>query len=83
MTCGATTGPHVSLDIRKLFWFQWSLMGSTMGNDREFREIAALGERGLLRPVVDSIVPLADGAAAFARLAEGRQLGKVVIEVNS
>ena len=83
VTCGATTGPHVSLDIRKLFWFQWSLMGSTMGNDREFREIAALGERGLLRPVVDSVVPLADGAAAFARLAEGRQLGKVVIEVNS
>ena len=83
VTCGATTGPHVSLDIRKLFWFQWSLMGSTMGNDREFREIAALGERGLLRPVVDSIVPLAEGVAAFERLAEGRQLGKVVIEVNS
>ena len=69
--------------IRKLFWFQWNIMGSTMGNDREFREIAALGERGLLRPVVDSIVPLADGVAAFERLAEGRQLGKVVIEVNS
>jgi NADPH:quinone reductase-like Zn-dependent oxidoreductase len=83
VTCGATTGPHVSLDIRKLFWFQWTLLGSTMGNDREFREVVALGERGLLRPVVDSIVPLADGAAAFARLAEGRQLGKVVIEVNS
>jgi len=83
VTCGATTGPHVSLDIRKLFWFQWTLLGSTMGNDREFREVVALGERGLLRPVVDSVVPLADGAAAFARLAEGRQLGKVVIEVNS
>lgn len=82
VTCGATTGPHVSLDIRKLFWFQWSLLGSTMGNDREFREIVALGERGLLRPVVDSVVPLAEGAFAFARLAEGRQLGKLVIEVN-
>ena len=57
VTCGATTGPHVSLDIRKLFWFQWSLLGSTMGNDREFREIVALGERGLLRPVVDSHRP--------------------------
>jgi NADPH:quinone reductase-like Zn-dependent oxidoreductase len=83
VTCGATTGPHVSLDIRKLFWFQWNIMGSTMGNDREFREIVALGERGLLRPVVDSVIPLADGASAFARLAEGKQLGKIVIEVNS
>jgi NADPH:quinone reductase-like Zn-dependent oxidoreductase len=83
VTCGATTGPHVSLDIRKLFWFQWSLLGSTMGTDREFREVVALGERGLLRPVIDSIIPLSDGASAFARLAEGRQLGKLVIEVTS
>lgn len=83
VTCGATTGPHVSLDLRRLFWFQWSLMGSTMGSDREFREIVALGERGELRPVIDSVFPLEEGAKAFARMAEGRQLGKLVIEVTS
>lgn len=83
VTCGATTGPHVSLDLRRLFWFQWSLLGSTMGSDREFREVVALGERGLLRPVIDSVLPLARGAEAFRRLAEGRQLGKLVIEVSA
>ncbi|HSR16342.1 MAG TPA: zinc-binding dehydrogenase, partial [Gemmatimonadales bacterium] len=82
VTCGATTGPHVALDIRKLFWFQWSLLGSTMGNQREFAEITALAGRGLLRPVVDSVVPLRDGAAAFRRMADGHQLGKLVIEVT-
>ena len=82
VTCGATTGPHVSLDIRRLFWFQWSLLGSTMGSDREFREIIALGERGRLRPVIDSVVPLDRGAEAFQRMHEGRQLGKLVIEVT-
>ena len=82
VTCGATTGPHVSLDIRRLFWFQWSLLGSTMGTDREFREIVKLGERGRLRPVVDSVVPLERGAEAFQRMHEGRQLGKLVIEVT-
>ena len=82
VTCGATTGPHVSIDIRKLFWFQWSLLGSTMGNHREFAEIVALAERGHLRPVIDSVMPLADGVAAFRRMANGQQLGKLVIEVT-
>ena len=83
VACGATTGPMVSLDLRRLFWFQWSLLGSTMGNDREFRSVVRSAERGLLRPVIDSVVSLADGISAFARMAEGRQLGKLVIEVNS
>jgi NADPH:quinone reductase-like Zn-dependent oxidoreductase len=82
VTCGATTGPHVGLDLRRLFWFQWSLLGSTMGSDREFREIVSLGEQGQLRPVIDSVVPLADGARTFERMQAGAQLGKLVIEVT-
>jgi NADPH:quinone reductase-like Zn-dependent oxidoreductase len=83
VTCGATSGPFVSLDIRKLFWHQWSLLGSTMGSRREFAEIVQLAARGELRPVVDSVVPLADGVAAYRRLASGAQTGKLVLEVSS
>ncbi len=83
VTCGATTGPMVSLDIRKLFWFQWSLLGSTMGNHREFREVVRLAERGHLHPPVDRVYPLADARMAFERLAAGDQFGKLVIEVRS
>jgi NADPH:quinone reductase-like Zn-dependent oxidoreductase len=82
VTCGATTGPQVSLDIRRLFWFQWSLLGSTMGNSREFAEIVALANDGKLWPMVDSVVPLRDGVRAFQRMACGEQLGKLVIEVS-
>jgi NADPH:quinone reductase-like Zn-dependent oxidoreductase len=82
VTCGATTGSEVKLDLRRLFWFQWNLLGSTMGSHREFLEIVALAERGMLRPVIDSVVPLADGATAFARIAGGQHLGKLVIEVT-
>ncbi len=81
VTCGATTGPQVGLDLRKLFWFQWSLLGSTMGNDAEFDAIVQLAHQGELRPVVDSVVPLAEATTAFARLAAGAQAGKLVIEV--
>jgi NADPH:quinone reductase-like Zn-dependent oxidoreductase len=82
VTCGATSGPHVTLDIRRMFWFQWSLLGSTMGSDREFRDIVVLGERGRLRPVIDSVIPLAEGVRAFERMQAGEQLGKLVIEVT-
>jgi NADPH:quinone reductase-like Zn-dependent oxidoreductase len=82
VVCGATTGPMVSLDLRRLFWHQWSILGSTMGNHREFAEIVRLAHEGRLWPVVDSVVPLEQGAAAYARMQRGEQTGKLVIEVS-
>ena len=83
VTCGATGGPLVDLDIRRLFWFQWSLLGSTMGTSREFAEVVALGDTGLLRPPVDSVYPLMAAATAYHRLAGGEQFGKLVLEVTT
>ena len=83
VTCGATSGPHVALDVRKLFWHQWSILGSSMGSRREFAEIVALAEAGKLRPVIDRVVSLADAVSAFQRLARGEQAGKLVIEVST
>ena len=82
VVCGATTGPAVSLDLRRLFWHQWSILGSTMGNRREFAEIVRLAGEGKLWPVVDSVVTLAEGARAYARMQRGEQTGKLVIEVS-
>ena len=82
VSCGATSGPEAALDLRRLFWHQWSLLGSTMGTRAEYRAVAALAAEGLLRPHVDSVVPLARAPEAFHRLAEGRQAGKLVIEVT-
>ena len=79
--CGATTGPMVSIDLRRVFWHQWSLLGSTLGSRHEYAEIVRLAHQGLLWPVVDRVVPLADGPAALARLSRGEQVGKLVIEV--
>lgn len=81
VTCGGTSGPMVTTDVRRLFWYQWSLLGSTMGSDAEFRTIVELAGRGRLRPLVDLTVPLARGVEAFRHLASGTQMGKIVIEV--
>ncbi len=81
VTCGGTSGPMVETDVRRLFWNQWTIMGSTMGTRSEFAAIAAELAAGRLRPVVDSVTPMAEGRAAYERLQGGEQFGKVVVEV--
>ncbi|HEU4588418.1 MAG TPA: zinc-binding dehydrogenase [Gemmatimonadales bacterium] len=82
VVCGATTGPQVAMDLRRLFWHQWSLLGSTMGSRREYAEIVRLAAQGHLWPDVDRVVPLDEAVGALARLAAGDQFGKIVIEVS-
>src|SRR6185437_1151884 len=81
VTCGGTSGPMVETDVRRLFWNQWSILGSTMGNDAEFDAIIAERRQGWLVPPVDSVFALRDGRAAYERLQSGRQFGKVVVTI--
>jgi NADPH:quinone reductase-like Zn-dependent oxidoreductase len=82
VTCGGTSGPMVETDVRRLFWNQWSLMGSTMGNDAEFAAVVDELREGRLLPIVDSIHDLARGREAFERLARGEQFGKVILRIS-
>jgi NADPH:quinone reductase-like Zn-dependent oxidoreductase len=80
VVCGATSGPMATTDLRRLFWYQWSLLGSTMGSDAEFRAVVAEAAGGRLLPEIDSVHTFADAIAAFRRLDSGAQFGKVVVE---
>lgn len=82
VTCGATTGPSVTVDVRRLFWHQWDILGSTMGGAEEYREIVRLLGQGHLRPVVDATFPLDRAVEAFRRMEEGEQMGKIVVEIG-
>jgi NADPH:quinone reductase-like Zn-dependent oxidoreductase len=81
VTCGATTGPQVVTDVRRLFWNQYTIMGSTMGNEAEYGEAVRQLALGHLRPVIDRVYPLADARAAFERLERGEQMGKIGLEI--
>jgi NADPH:quinone reductase-like Zn-dependent oxidoreductase len=81
VTCGGTSGAIVQTDVRRLFWNQWTIMGSTMGNDSEFEAVVREYNAGRLLPVVDSVFPLEDGSAAYARMAAGDQFGKIVVRI--
>ena len=82
VTCGGTSGPMVTTDVRRLFWNQWNILGSTMGNDAEFAAVVGHFSAGRLRPPVDRVFPLAEGRAAFERLERGGQFGKIVLRID-
>ena len=79
VTCGATSGPIGETLIPLVFWKQVHIIGSTMANDKEFNDVMRLFFAGRLKAIIDEILPLKDGAAGQARLAEGRQFGKIVL----
>ena len=82
VTCGATTGDQPPADLRRIFIRQLQIIGSTLGDFDEFRDLLALVERTGLKPVIDSEYALADIHAALSRLESGQQFGKVAIRIT-
>lgn len=80
VTCGCTSGPSATTDLARIFWNQLSVLGSTMGDMGEFREVMALCRCGALTPVIDGRFPASDAAMAYERLESGAQFGKIVVD---
>ncbi|MBA3969421.1 MAG: zinc-binding dehydrogenase, partial [Gemmatimonadetes bacterium] len=79
VTYGGTTGPRVEIDLRQLFWKQIRIIGTTMATRAEWEAMLRVALRGELRPVVDSVMPLAQARSAHERLEAGGQFGKIVL----
>ncbi|MGJ7509572.1 zinc-binding dehydrogenase [Variovorax sp. GT1P44] len=83
VTCGATTGSNPSADLQRLFIRQLEVYGSTGGSIEECRQLLALFGAGSIRPVIDRRYTLDELPAAFDRLANGEQFGKIVITMGA
>jgi NADPH:quinone reductase-like Zn-dependent oxidoreductase len=79
VTCGATTGPNVAIDLRHLFARQLSLLGSYMGAMGELHEVLKHVFAGRLKPVVDRVFPLSEIRAAHEHLESSQMFGKIVV----
>ncbi len=79
VTCGATTGPNVGIDLRHLFARQLSLLGSYMGTMGELHEVLKHVFAGRLKPVVDRVFPFSELRAAHEYLEKSQMLGKIVV----
>jgi NADPH:quinone reductase-like Zn-dependent oxidoreductase len=81
VTFGATTGSPSTIEVRRIFWKQISILGSTMGTPREFGEMLKMFD-GTLAPIVDRVFPLAAAADAHRRMDQADQFGKIVLEIS-
>jgi zinc-binding alcohol dehydrogenase/oxidoreductase len=79
---GATLGNAPNVLIRRIFWKQLNILGSTMGSPADFAAMTAFVASHGLRPVVDSVFSPTEGATAFARMEEGGQFGKIVFKIR-
>lgn len=82
VTCGATTGYNGNIDIRYLFTRQLSLLGSFMGTKADLLGAVEFLKRGLLKPVIEIVLPVAECAEAHRRLEQREQFGKIVLKVS-
>ena len=78
VVCGGTSGPKVELNLPRLFFKQFEIIGSTMGSYEEFDDVTALVAQGV-DVHVDRTYRLEEYVDALARLEHGEQLGKIVL----
>lgn len=79
VTCGATTGPQVGIDLRFVYSRQLSILGSYMGTMGELHEVLKHVFGGRLKPVVDRTFPLSEARAAHEYMETSQMFGKVVL----
>ena len=82
VTFGATLGPAKDVMVRRIFWKQLSVIGSTMGTPAEFREAVRLYGSGGLRPVIDKVFPLSQVQEAHRRMEMAEQFGRIVLRIQ-
>ncbi|MFT3835748.1 MAG: zinc-binding dehydrogenase [Myxococcaceae bacterium] len=82
VTCGASSGDEVKLNLKVLFYKRISLLGSTMGSKADLHRILQLVDEGKLKPVLDRTMPLEKGADAHRLLQDRKSFGNVVLTVG-
>jgi NADPH:quinone reductase-like Zn-dependent oxidoreductase len=76
---GATSGDSPPAELTRVFFTQLSVVGSTMGTRDQLIRLASFLEQTGVRPVIDSVLPLAEAREAFAAIIAGTHTGKLVL----
>jgi len=79
LTCGATTGFAPQTDLRQIFFRQLQIIGTTMGNHRDFLNVMNCIFRGQLKPVIDRVLPLAEARKAHELIEQRAAFGKIIL----
>jgi alcohol dehydrogenase len=83
LVCGATAGYAAETDLRHVWSFERSIVGSDGWERDDTLELLQLVAERKLVPAIDSVRPLSAGAAAIRDLYERRVFGKVVLKPDA
>ena len=76
---GGTQGPMSTLNPQKIFWKHLSILGTTMGTQKEFAAMLSLFETHKIKPVIDEVFDMADAEKAIRKMDDAKQFGKIVL----
>ena len=82
VTCGATSGDQPPADLRRIFIRQLQIMGSTLGNLQEFKDLLVFCEQHQIRPVIDRVYPMDQVHKALDVMSRAEQFGKIALTLN-
>ena len=82
MTCGATAGTAPNDDLTAITSKYLKIYGSTLGSREEFRQLLSFMNSAQLRPIIDRVFPLEKAPEAQRYVEEGRQFGKVLLQIS-
>ena len=82
VTCGATTGSNVNINLTHLFFKNLSILGSTMGSVHTFKEVLNKIDMKQYSPMVDQVFHASDAAKAHQYIEDRANLGKVVLDLS-
>jgi NADPH:quinone reductase-like Zn-dependent oxidoreductase len=78
---GATKGLPKDLNMRQIFWNHLQILGSTMGSDDDFSKMLKLCNDNTIKPILDKTFDFVDAVAAFDRMKDGAQFGKIIVRI--
>ena len=76
---GATAGNPSKIDLRRIFWKQISILGTTMGSPQDFAAMLRFVSEKKIVPIIDQVFPLQEANAALKRMRVAGQFGKIVL----
>jgi len=76
---GATSGDAPPAELRRVFFLQLRILGSTMGTRAELARLARHCETTGLRPPIDRVIALGEARDGLAAIAAGDHFGKIVV----
>jgi NADPH:quinone reductase-like Zn-dependent oxidoreductase len=79
LVCGATAGFDPKEDLRFIWTFELQVIGSNSFYNEDFESLLGMIQRGEMKPVIDTVVPLEKAAEGLSLIRDRKVMGKVVV----